>query len=251
MPLFGTHSVVIAIRETLHKTPEYKTQASTLDASGLSAYFKFLKDWRILVGVATVFLAQFRNKTIEILLPYTSVRFGLKLSQAATLLSVVSAVNIVVFLFVLPAASTVLQKRAGWSIHLINIYVARASSAFLVISAAVLAAAPNVGIVVAALNHLRYQLWCATVYLGRFDRVCQFQERDGSAKVWSGALGIGGRWIVLPFLVLMGVFSLAFLTSCFLTEPTKVGGEDTFNEQDPLLSVGDNENNFESLVFTE
>ncbi|KAG4438250.1 hypothetical protein IFR05_006278 [Cadophora sp. M221] len=272
LALLLTAPVILTMPETLRKAPEHKNQASALEATGLSAYFKFLKDWRIFVGVVTVFLAQFRNNTIEILLPYTSVRFGLKLGQAATLLSVVSAVNIAVFLFVLPAASISLQNRAGWSIHLINIYVARTSSAFLVIGAAVLAAAPNMSVVVVALiiyatgfgvrlsvlavltEFVNSRKETAQLYtlVATTDAVAHMIASPLLQKVWGGALELGGRWIVLPFLVLMGVFSLAFLASCFLTEPTKVDEGNIISEQDPLLGEGDDENNFEeSHVFTE
>ena len=68
--------------------------------------------------------------------------------QAATLLSIVSAVNIIVFLVLLPAISTYLEKKVGWSINLINIYVARVSTGLLGFGAAILAAASNLAVVV-------------------------------------------------------------------------------------------------------
>ncbi|KAG4428898.1 hypothetical protein IFR05_015620 [Cadophora sp. M221] len=177
--------------ETLRKAPEHKNQASALEATGLSAYFKFLKDWRIFVGIVTVFLAQF---------------------------------------------ATTLSK-----------FCSRTLLAFLVIGAAVLAAAPNISIVVVALIIYATGFETAQLYtlVATTDAVAHMIASPLLQKVWGGALELGGRWIVLPFLVLMGVFSLAFLASRLLTEPTKV-------DEDPLLSEGDNENNFEeSHVFTE
>jgi hypothetical protein len=53
----------------------------TVERTGLSAYLRFLKDWRIAIAVITVFLAQFRQNTLEILLPYASVRFNMELGK--------------------------------------------------------------------------------------------------------------------------------------------------------------------------
>jgi hypothetical protein len=71
--------------ETLKERPADAETVSRLEATGIRRYFKFLTDQRIVIGIATVFLAQFRNNTIEILLPYTSIRFGLELGQVRTL----------------------------------------------------------------------------------------------------------------------------------------------------------------------
>lgn len=53
-----------------------------------------------------------------------------------------------VFLILLPVATNYLQQKVGISSRRVNIYVARISSATLAIGAALLAAAPNIGLVV-------------------------------------------------------------------------------------------------------
>lgn len=163
--LLLTYPVLYRMPETLPEPPAAERGVSALDLSGIKSYLKFLTNTRVVIGIITVFLAQFRANVIEILLPYVSVRFGMELgqvrhllwewsgqslttSQVATLLSVVAAVNIVVFLILLPAASTALRERAGWSMTYVNICVARTSSLFLALGAAILAAAPTLGLVV-------------------------------------------------------------------------------------------------------
>ncbi|OJD10911.1 hypothetical protein AJ78_08199 [Emergomyces pasteurianus Ep9510] len=256
-----TYPVLFYMPETLQKTAQYQESTSPFEITGLKNYIKFLADWRIFIGVTTVFLAQFRNNTIEILLPYTSVRFGLALGKAATLLSVVSAVNIVVFLVLLPAVSTLLEKRAGWSITYINICVARVSSALLAFGAAILAAAPNVGIVVVALivyaagfgvrlsilavitSFVNSSKETAQLYtlVATTDAVAHMIASPLLQRVWSSALSIGGRWLVLPFIVLMGVFILAFLTSCLLKDKSSaIEDEDSVEaEREPLMAGED------------
>ncbi|KAF2261848.1 MFS general substrate transporter [Lojkania enalia] len=222
--LLCTFPVLLKMPETLaSNVRQHADIEGPVERTGITAYLQFLKDWRILVGVATVFLAQFRNNTIEILLPYTSIRFGLELGETAMLLSVVSAVNIVVFLILLPAATTFLQENIGLSSHLVNMYVARTSSAMLTIGAAILAAAPNVGIVVFALivyatgfgvrlSILAVLTACvsstketARLYtlVATTDAVAHMIASPSLQWVWGRALHIGGRWVVLPFLVLM------------------------------------------------
>jgi hypothetical protein len=115
--------------------------------------------------------------------------------QSATLLSLVSAVNLVVFLVILPAATSVLKKRAGWSTTTINIYVARVSSALLVSGAVILSAASTLGFVILgkgskralnsfyiilttisyvySVNRLRRGLRCKTLHSSRPDLVRQ------------------------------------------------------------------------------
>ncbi|KAL4860966.1 major facilitator superfamily domain-containing protein [Aspergillus spectabilis] len=262
LALLLTGPVVQYMPETLLARPADNEEETPLDAVGVKKYVRFLKDRRILVGVMTVFLVQFRSNTIEILLPYTSVRFGLEIGESATLLSLVSAVNLVVFLVILPAASSLLEKRAGWSNTTINIYVARISSALLVSGAAILAAASTLGFVILALivyaagfgvrlsilavltsfvNSARdtgqlYTLVATT------DAIAHMIASPLLQSVWSSALKLGGRWIVLPFLVLTGIFFVAFLTSCALREKPVILGdrEDVDESQEPLLS-GEND----------
>jgi hypothetical protein len=65
--------------------PSTKESASLengeVDSKWLSAYIRFLQDWRISTALVTVFLAQFRQNTLEILLPYASVRFDMELGK--------------------------------------------------------------------------------------------------------------------------------------------------------------------------
>ncbi|PGH29195.1 hypothetical protein GX50_08058 [[Emmonsia] crescens] len=257
-----TYPVLFYMPETLQKTAQDQESTSPLEVAGVRNYIKFLTDWRIFIGVTTVFLAQFRNNTIEILLPYTSVRFGLELGKAATLLSVVSAVNIVVFLVLLPAVSALLEKRAGWSITYINICVARVSSALLAIGAAILAAAPNVGIVVVALivyaagfgvrlsilavmtSFVNSSKETAQLYtlVATTDAVAHMIGSPLLQQVWSRALNIGGRWLVLPFIVLMGIFILSFLTSCLLRDKSSnIEDEASLDEEREPLMAGEDD----------
>ncbi|KAL3479806.1 major facilitator superfamily domain-containing protein [Aspergillus californicus] len=258
LALLLTGPILQYMPETLLARPTSDDEEHTpLEPAGVRKYIQFLSDRRILIGVVTIFLVQFRGNTIEILLPYTSVRFGLEIGQSATLLSLVSAVNLVVFLVILPGVSALLEKRAGWSTTTINIYVARLSSALLVFGGAVLAAASTLGLVIFALivyaagfgvrlsilavltsfvNSARdtgqlYTLVATT------DAIAHLIASPLLQYVWSSALKLGGRWITLPFVVLTAIFFIAFLVSCLLEEKPVIleDGQNTDEEQEPLL----------------
>ncbi|KAH6860351.1 major facilitator superfamily domain-containing protein [Alternaria alternata] len=256
--LLCTFPVLLWMPETQPSTKESASlENGEVDSKWLSAYIRILQDWRISIALVTVFLAQFRQNTLEILLPYASVRFDMELGKTATLLSVVSAVNIVVFLVLLPMVTNYLQERRRVTSHRVNIWVARTSSATLAIGAAILATAPNIGLVVFALIiyatgfGVRLSILAVvTAFVssnqetGRLytmvattDAVAHMIASPLLQWIWGHALAIGGRWLVLPFLVLMCIFILAFGFSCLLQEPGTVNtDEDLLAEQEALLT---------------
>lgn len=80
LALLLTYPVLARMPETLQRS-EPSENRPIFSKSNIMDYKKFFQSWNIMIGVATVFLAQFRVNTIEILLPYTSVRFGLELGE--------------------------------------------------------------------------------------------------------------------------------------------------------------------------
>lgn len=171
LALLLTYPIIASMPETLPTQFESSKEDSRY---GLVAYKRFSTDWRIVVGLVTIFLAQFRVNTIDILLPYTSIRFGWSLGKAsiwiaspnpklifcqtATLLSIVSAVNIVVFMIVLPTSTTLIEKKLGWSADRINLYVGRISSLLLAGGTALIALAAKIGLVI-------FGLWTPAIRL--------------------------------------------------------------------------------------
>ncbi|CRL22149.1 Siderophore transporter, RhtX/FptX family [Penicillium camemberti] len=264
--LLLTFPILYHMPETLPERASQERGMSALNFSGIKVYLKFLADYRIVIGIATVFLAQFRANLIEILLPYVSVRFDIELGKVATLLSVVSAVNILAFLIALPAISTALEKRAGWSITDINICVARASSFLLGLGAATLAVAPTLSLVIIALivyalgfgvrlsilavltSYIPIASDTAKLYtlVATTDAIAHLIASPMLQFTWSRALKIGGRWLALPFMLLTFIFFTAFLVSCFMKgEPKQSVDEYPDEEREPLLVAGeegDNEN---------
>ncbi|CAG8290601.1 unnamed protein product, partial [Penicillium salamii] len=249
--LLATFPILYYMPETLPTRASQDRVMSPLNLSGIKVYLKFLADYRVAIGIVTIFLAQFRANLIEILLPYVSV---------ATLLSVVSAVNIIVFLVVLPTISSALEKRAGWSIIDINICVARASSFLLGLGAAMVAAAPTLSLVVIALmvyalgfgvrlsilavltSYIPIASDTAKLYtlVATTDAIAHLIASPMLQFTWSRALKIGGRWLPLPFMVLTIIFFSAFIVSCFMKGELRQSVDENRSgeEREPLLVAG-------------
>lgn len=81
--LLLTFPILYHMPETLPERASQERGMSALNFSGIKVYLKFLADYRIVIGIATVFLAQFRANLIEILLPYVSVRFDIELGKVS------------------------------------------------------------------------------------------------------------------------------------------------------------------------
>ena len=85
--------VLLVLPETLHYSDRSSDSAGVKRSIGLcdfSSYLSFLRDWRILVMMAIVFLTQFRYLVDSVRLPYTSLRFGWSISKASSHLSTIN-----------------------------------------------------------------------------------------------------------------------------------------------------------------
>lgn len=115
------------------------------------SYKLIATDRRLILALVAVFSVQFRDQTIDVLLPYTSKRFGWPLSQVCrsvsflardwrlrlmfvqtnSLVSVVAGVNIVLFLVVLPVTTKVLQRKTEMRTTHTELLVTRVSFSLL------------------------------------------------------------------------------------------------------------------------
>lgn len=70
-----------------------------LDQEGL---FSVFRSRNMLLAFSILLISALRPATLAVLLQYVPIRFGWKMSEVALLISEVAAVNIVLFLFILP-----------------------------------------------------------------------------------------------------------------------------------------------------
>ncbi|MDI1485904.1 MAG: hypothetical protein OHK93_004093, partial [Ramalina farinacea] len=98
----------------------------------------------MLLAVPVFLVGQLRPSTLNVLIQYTSNKFKWKLSAAVTLVSEVAAVNLILFLLVLPQLIRFLQGRYHFQPQVIDLAVVRTSMLLLSVGALFLGLAPSV-----------------------------------------------------------------------------------------------------------
>ncbi|KAF2841302.1 MFS general substrate transporter, partial [Patellaria atrata CBS 101060] len=218
-----TFPVLYAMPSTM---PAQKAQVfqdkSPFGVTSYKGYTSFLKNWRILLGLMTLFVAQFRWIAIDILLPYTSMTFGWSIGKTNLLISIVSAVNIFTFLLFLPYVTMVLQERSHVPIAVIDLFVTRASSTLLAIGLALMTLAWSPALLIFALviyaggfGTRASMLSVITGFIDPSQETARLYTLVSMAEavahmlgspfvehVWASGIRLGGQWMILPFVVL-------------------------------------------------
>jgi hypothetical protein len=85
LALFLIYPVLLVMPNTMKTKIEPLGSPKKVSSGGfeLQVYGTFFSNWRILFGLMIIFIAQFRWITIDVLLPYTSIRFGWSLGQVS------------------------------------------------------------------------------------------------------------------------------------------------------------------------
>ena len=118
-----------------------------------------LDDFRtrnMLLTVPVFFVGLLRPSTLNVLIQYTSNNFKWKLSAAVILVSEVAAVNLILFLFVLPQLIRLLQRNYHLHPQVIDLAVVRVSMLLLSLGALLLGLAPNVPTLIVGKHVKRY-----------------------------------------------------------------------------------------------
>ena len=104
---------------------------------------KLFKTSNMILAVPVFLVGLLRPSTLNVLIQYTSIEFGWKLSEAVILVSEVAAVNLILFLLVVPQTMILLRTRYQLHPQTIDLAVVRGSMLFLSLGALFLGLAPN------------------------------------------------------------------------------------------------------------
>jgi hypothetical protein len=104
---------------------------------------EIFRDRNMLMALPTFLVSTLRPTTLNVLLQYTSVGFGWKLSKTAVLISEVAGVNIVLFLLILPSVVSYVRVKYHAHPQVIDWTVARFSLLLLAIGALLLGLSAN------------------------------------------------------------------------------------------------------------
>ena len=101
------------------------------------------KQRNFLLAVPIFIIGVFRPATLNLLLQYTSIRFGWSFAKAALLTSEVAGVGVVLFLVILPQTIILLQERYDYHPQVIDLGILRTSLVLLCIGATMIGLAPS------------------------------------------------------------------------------------------------------------
>ncbi|XTI92976.1 MFS general substrate transporter [Cenococcum geophilum] len=223
------------------------------------SYMRFFTNKAVALGLVVDFLLQFRYNTLQILIPFISVRFSWAIEKAAKLLSIIPGVSLILFV-ALTFLTDMLRRR--WSLRpaRFNVLVLRAIIFALAAGVLLIAVSASIGAFVFALVIFAIGFNTRAPVLayisGHIDPVHDtarlytlisildaFVHMAGSPLIeilWARGLDIGGDWLALPFII-SGLFYLAALILAVLlpypptTDPSMV--RNASREHSPLLAT--------------
>jgi hypothetical protein len=102
----------------------------------------------MLLVVPVFLIAQLRPTTLSVLLQYSSVRFGWKLSGTAVILSAAAGTNLVTYLLIIPQLIGYIQSKYRTDPQVIDLAVARYSILLLTLGALLLGLAPSMTLLI-------------------------------------------------------------------------------------------------------
>ncbi|MCJ1355488.1 MAG: hypothetical protein MMC33_005480 [Icmadophila ericetorum] len=207
--------------------------------------WKFILSSRLLLLLPTFFIFTIGSRQANFLLLYASKRYGITIAQAGFLLSIFSAVNVALLLLVLPAVSTFMLSRLGFSSNRKDLWLARFSITIGTMGCFMIAFSPNIPSVVVGL--VVYTLSVGLLGLVR-SLITSFVETHHVARLYSivsivqttGVIvagpmlaglfklgfAFGGEWAGLPFLVGGGMHFVVVITLWLVRLPKKTEMED-------------------------
>ena len=125
---FETSSIASEIRNTSSDTETPKNLLSLAD--GL---YSALSNRNILLTIPVFLVGTLRYSTINVLIQYASIRFGMKISTGATFYTETAIVTIFLFLFLVPGLSGHVRTKYNIRPQVIDLYLVRMSTCLLCI----------------------------------------------------------------------------------------------------------------------
>ncbi|KAF8861648.1 MFS general substrate transporter [Acephala macrosclerotiorum] len=219
------------------------TGRSTLDSgvgespksSGVREILSTLSNRNVLLVVPVFLVGIFRYTTLNILIQYASVRFGLRISTGATFYTETAVVNIFLFLFLIPQLSARIRKERHVRPQVIDLFLVRMSVTLmcvgclaiglaqtgLLLPVGVFIFASGFGSRVSALSLVAY--WIPDDTKATFFAAIVVFESLGHAifdpamqQIFATSLKLAEFWWALPFFVGAGLYFCAVVSSTFI-----------------------------------
>lgn len=196
---------------------------------------KLFKTSNMILAVPVFLVGLLRPSTLNVLIQYTSIEFGWKLSEAVILVSEVAAVNLILFLLVVPQTMILLRTRYQLHPQTIDLAVVRGSMLFLSLGALFLGLAPNLPALVFAVVVFATGFGCRVSILAlvtswasddiraRLYGVIQIIENAGMLmaepllqNIFAASLKLSKAWSSLTFIVAAAIYATVCVCTLFI-----------------------------------
>ncbi|ORY56601.1 major facilitator superfamily domain-containing protein [Pseudomassariella vexata] len=203
--------------------------------SNSPSFLSILKQRNLIIAFIVSFVGAFRIATVSVLLQYTAARFGWPISRTAILVSAIAAMNIVLFLGLLPQVIAYLTTKRHIPPQLIDYQVVRASLCILALGALLMGLAPSMYMLVPAVLLFAsgygtrvavlsiVSSWTTDNVRARVFSIAQLLENTGRMasdpmllRIFAASIPLGGFWQGLPFFVAASCFGAGALAWRFV-----------------------------------
>lgn len=198
----------------------FKQRINTGIASLREAMTFMINDARIRLLLLTFIANTIGASSLAILLQSVSRRYGWTIAQAGVLLSIRSAVNIVLFILVMPAVTWILTSRIHLSPRSTDVWLVKVGTVFVPLGFLMMAISPGIGLTVVGLiintfgagnSFIIRSLMTSIVEpesVARLYTSIAIFETFGTvisgplmAALFKQGLELGGQWLGMPYFV--------------------------------------------------
>jgi hypothetical protein len=107
--------------------PEIENSIGLKKHGAVDGLVSALSDRNVLLIIPVFLVGIFRYTTLNILIQYASIQFGVKISTGATFYTETAVVNIVLFLFLIPRTTSHIRMKCETSAQVIDLFLVRCS----------------------------------------------------------------------------------------------------------------------------
>ena len=126
-PSIGVDMSTCTIGPPVIRDDENRTFVNQANKDPVTSITNAMSNIDILLTIPVFLVGIFRYTTLNILIQYSSVHFGLRISTGAMFYTETAVVNIILFLFLMPLLSAHIQTAYGIRPQSIDLYLVRSS----------------------------------------------------------------------------------------------------------------------------
>ncbi|TVY45356.1 Efflux pump [Lachnellula subtilissima] len=220
------------------------TSRTTTKPTTTSRLLTLLSNPNILFTIPVFLVGILRYTTLNVLIQYANIRFHLPLSTGATFYTETAGINILLFLFLIPALTSHIRTKYAVRPQTIDLFLVRTSVCLMSMGSLAIGLAPTKSLLplgvaifstgfgsrVSALSLI--STWItprdkATVYasITVLESLGHAVGDPGMQHIFAASLRLEDFWLAMPFFVAAGSYCLATISTMFIGIEKEVEGE--------------------------